>query len=201
MILTLIRTRLRLAVSALTVFSLACLPGKPPEIPAYYTDEQVEENIVVYLGILFGEHPPTINDYYAAEGPAPGYERDLEIARCARELGTTLESQRIHSAPSCLDWISLRRRNAAMEPSLFYQAVREIAPVQPENLSIEVIAHPREVDGYFRILVHDTTSRRWFEMYHAPRPEMTRISRLGIQRIDSELVVDLLGERLEDDRH
>ncbi len=170
--------------------------AEPEPLPVY-TEEQVVENVVTYLQVLLGDEPPTIRDYFAAEGPGPGMERQLELASCSRELGVSVESQRVRAAPACTDWVSERRRNADTVPSLYYEAVRALTQADPDQLRIDLIAPPDQSDAYWRILATETASNTRLDLYHAARPDLASVSRVGVLRVNGELVTELLGPRLE----
>jgi hypothetical protein len=141
---------------------------------ARFTDEEIEEDVRIYVDVVFGEEEPTLQDYFNFEG----------------EHGEMGES------PDCIQNTRSRANNAARVPSFYYGFLRDLLNTENGKLVIHKIRPVNRGKREMQIVLIDASMGETpVQFYHAGDARAVALGLVGISRINDERITEILKKR------
>lgn len=159
-----------------------------------FTDEEIKQNIVKYVTIVFGKKTPTLQDYYNLEGENAENELIFELDECKRRGWIpTIDSL------ECIQFTKERSKKAVTVPSYYYNFIRTFLKKNDENLVIHNINRDtqRNKDELKTVLVDASLGKISLQFYHAGDICAAQLGLVMLYKIDNNSISKLIEQTLE----
>ena len=173
------------------VLTVIVLPLSTLGEEIHFSPQEVHENVIEYLNVVFGVKEPTLQDYMRFEGIDPGYEAQLALRSCKIKF----PDKEPEKSDDCGRYINSRYDNKDKVVSLYYKLLREklaITPSSIRNAKIHVVA-PNSEDDAYRVSVRFPALNRRLIIGHALRHDLAELGLVGIIEVEEISIQNYLS--------
>jgi len=164
------------------VLTIIVLPLSTFGEEIHFSPQEVHENVIEYLNVVFGVKEPTIHDYMRFEGIDPGYEAQLVLQLCKSKF----PGKEPEKSEDCGRYLNSRYNNKDKVVSLYFELLRKklgITPSSIRNAKIHIVVPSSEEDAY-RVSIRFPDLNRRLIIGHALRHDLAELGLVGIIEVE-----------------
>jgi hypothetical protein len=155
-----------------------------------YTKQEVYNNAIYYLNVVFGTNEPTLYDYMKFEGIDQGYEAQLTLLTCSKLFPGKDPS----NSEECGKYINYRYDHKDEVISIYYDYIRKKLAISPsliQKAEINVIEPVSDANAY-RVVV-DLPSFGQLVIGHALNHDTSELGLIGVVEVNGEPISKVIN--------